>query len=229
MRQRLNLRQTTLSRTLSAGRVFEAQNKLDDAAREYQIAAKLDPKSAEPITGLANVYSKQKKYPEAEAELRKLVALEPGNNAAQLQLGRVLAAEGKSEEAAKIPDSEQTASPNDPRAALDLGEVLAKAGKYAEAEEQLRAGRAGPAPGCGSPLCAGLGTDGGEAVSRVRKRSCCWRPSSNPTWPKSTATWRPSPPRTRTTIWRFVRWISAPSFFRRLQRHTSCAPRRTIT
>ena len=59
---------------LSAGRVFENQNKLDEAAREYQAGSEAwTRKSAEPVTGLANVYSKQKKYPEAEAAVAQAV------------------------------------------------------------------------------------------------------------------------------------------------------------
>jgi Flp pilus assembly protein TadD len=123
---------------LSAGHVYETQNKLDDAVGEYQAAAKLDPKSAEPVTGLANVYSRQKNFLQAEAQLRKLVAIEPGNSAAQVQLGRVLAAEGKNEEATRTLAAETSQSSSDPRAALELGAVLVNAGKYAEAEEQFR-------------------------------------------------------------------------------------------
>ena len=86
---------------LSAGILLEKRNDLAAAAREFQVAAELDPKSPEALAGLANVAMKQKKYPEAEAALRKLVAADPQNNSAQVQLGRVLAAEGKSAEAAQ--------------------------------------------------------------------------------------------------------------------------------
>lgn len=122
---------------LSAGLLLEKQSKFDEAIREYQAAAKLDPKATEPITGMANIYSTQKNYSGAESQLRKLLAIDPGNTNARIQLGRVLAAEGKSEEAAEFLTADKSGS-NDPRAALELGTMLVKAGKYAEAEQQFR-------------------------------------------------------------------------------------------
>ena len=58
---------------LAAAGLLEKQKNFDAAAREYQTAAELDPKSQEALTGLANVSSAQKKYAEAEAALRKLL------------------------------------------------------------------------------------------------------------------------------------------------------------
>ena len=46
---------------LSAGILLEKQNKLDEAAREYQIAATVDQNSTEPLAGLANVYTATRK------------------------------------------------------------------------------------------------------------------------------------------------------------------------
>ena len=122
---------------LSAGILQEKQEKLDEAAREYQIAATLDSKSTEPIAGLANVYSKQKKYAEAEAQLRKLLAIDPGNQNARVQLSRVLAAEGKPDEGVK-PSEADASSNRDPYTALERGSGYVKQGDYAAAEQQFR-------------------------------------------------------------------------------------------
>jgi len=122
---------------LDAGLLLEKQNKLDEAAREYQVAVELDSNSASAITGLANVYSKQRKYAGAETQLRKLLAIDPGNHDARVQLGRILAAEGKSDEAATLLASEKSGS-SDPHVALELGTTYVKAGKYDEAEHQFR-------------------------------------------------------------------------------------------
>lgn len=122
---------------LSAGLLLEKQDKLDEAAHEYQIAATVDEKSTEALAGLANVYSKQKKYPEAEAALRKVLVLDPTNQNARSQLGRVLAAEGKKDDSIAVADGIDPGS-GDPHAALELGSAYLKQGNNTGAEEQFR-------------------------------------------------------------------------------------------
>jgi Flp pilus assembly protein TadD len=123
---------------LSAGQVLEKQNRLDDAAKEYEAAAALDPKSLEPVIALSVVYTKQQKYPQAEAMLRKLLEADPQNQVVRTQLGRILAAEGKNDEAAKLLAAGASSPPDDPHAALEMGTLYVKAGKYAEAEQMFR-------------------------------------------------------------------------------------------
>ena len=123
---------------VSAGILLEKQNNLDAAAREYQAAAEIDPKSPVALSGLVNVYTRQKKYLEAEAMLRKLLTVDPQNNNARVQLGRVLAEQGKTDEAAKELEAGLQAQPGDPHVALELGSLYAKANKYPEAEQQFR-------------------------------------------------------------------------------------------
>ena len=127
---------------LSAGLLLEKQNKLDEAAHEYQIAATVDQKSTEALAGLANVYTKQKKYPDAEAQLRKILAINPDNQNARAQLAEVLSAQGKNSEAATLAAPVNSNS-NDPHAALETGTAYVKAGKYSEAEERFRLAVAG--------------------------------------------------------------------------------------
>ena len=127
---------------LSAGLLLEKQNKLDEAAHEYQIAATVDEKSSEALAGLANVYTKQKKYADAEAQLRKILAINPDNQNARAQLAQVLSAQGKDAEAATLAAPANLNS-NDPHAALEAGTAYVKAGKYAEAEERFRLAVAG--------------------------------------------------------------------------------------
>ena len=118
--------------------VLEKRNSLDAAAREYQAALDLDPKSQETLTALADLYIKQKKYPEAEAMLRKLVAADPQNSSARAQLGRLLDEQGKHDEAAQELQQGLAANPGDPQAALELGTLYIKANRYPEAEQQFR-------------------------------------------------------------------------------------------
>ena len=123
---------------LAAGRLLEKQDKLEDAAHEYQIAVTLAPKSTEPLAGLANVYSKQKKFAEAEAQLRSLLAMDPNNQNARAQLSKVLVAEGKPDETAKTQEPPRAGN-DDPYTALDQGSTYAKQGNYTAAEQQFRA------------------------------------------------------------------------------------------
>jgi tetratricopeptide (TPR) repeat protein len=128
---------------LSAGLLLEKQNKLAEAAHEYQIAATVDQKSTEALAGLANVYTKQKKYADAEAQLRKILDINPNNQNARAQLGQVLSAQGKDAEAAKLATAPANPNSNDPHDALETGTAYVKAGKYSEAEERFRLAVAG--------------------------------------------------------------------------------------
>jgi Flp pilus assembly protein TadD len=127
---------------LSAGLLLEKQNKLAEAAHEYQIAATVDQKSTEALAGLANVYTKQKKYADAEAQLRKILAINADNQNARAQLAQVLSAQGKDAEAATLAAPANPNS-NDPHAALETGTAYVEAGKYGEAEERFRLAVAG--------------------------------------------------------------------------------------
>jgi tetratricopeptide (TPR) repeat protein len=127
---------------LSAGLLLERQNKLDEAAHEYQIAATVDQKSTEALAGLANVYTKQKKYAEAEAQLRKILTINPDSQNARVQLGEVLSAQGKNAEAATL-TAPANPNSNDPHAGLEAGTAYVRAGKYSEAEERFRLAVAG--------------------------------------------------------------------------------------
>jgi Flp pilus assembly protein TadD len=118
--------------------LLEKENKLDEAAHEYQIAVTVDQKSTEALVGLANLYTKQKKYADAEAQLRKILAINPDNQNARAQLGQVLSAQGKDAEAASAKSNS-----NDPHDALETGTAYVKAGKYGEAEERFRLAVAG--------------------------------------------------------------------------------------
>jgi len=121
----------------SAGNVLERLGDLDAAAREFQIAVEIDPKTYPAVSRLADIYRKQKKYVEAEIALRKVLAAEPENMAAHAELGRVLAAEDRNEEAAEELKYSLRAGFNE-RAAVELGSLYVKTGNNAEAEHWLR-------------------------------------------------------------------------------------------
>jgi Tfp pilus assembly protein PilF len=123
---------------LAAAQLLKQKGNLDAAAREYEAAVELDPKSHDAVEGLADTYVAQKRYADAEAALRKIMAVDAQNSTAHLQLARVLTAEGKNDEAANQLQIALQMNPGDPHAALELGTFYAKAGKDAQAEEQFR-------------------------------------------------------------------------------------------
>jgi tetratricopeptide (TPR) repeat protein len=124
---------------LSAGLLFENENKFADAEQEYKQALALDPKASDALTGLANIYMRGRRFNEAEEFLRKLVALHPDDGAGHIQLGRVLAAEGKNVEA--IPELQAGAklAPQDASAQRELADIYVAAGKNNLAESTYRA------------------------------------------------------------------------------------------
>jgi Flp pilus assembly protein TadD len=122
---------------LSAGLLFEQQNKFADAEQEYKQALALDASSLDAATGLANLYMRGRRFPEAETELRKIAAAHPENPAAHMQLGRVLAAEGKNEDAITELEAAKLA-PGDTSLQLDLAELYTKAGRFVQAEVVYR-------------------------------------------------------------------------------------------
>jgi len=128
---------------LSAGLLFEKQQKLPDAENEFKQAQALDPAS-DALTGLANIYMRSGRLPEAEAELRKLVAAHPDQADhhqadAHIQLGRVLAAEGKNDDAIAELQAAAKLAPADVSLQRDLADLCMIAKKYDLAEATYRA------------------------------------------------------------------------------------------
>ena len=122
---------------LAAATLLEKQGQLDEAAREYQTALRLDTKSQPAISGLVSVYIRQNKYPQAETALRRLLAIDPANGGVRQQLGQVLAKEGKSDEAAEELKKVLQAGGSG-RIELELGLLYVDAGNNVEAERWLR-------------------------------------------------------------------------------------------
>lgn len=123
---------------LSAGLLFERQEKFADAEQEYKQALALEP-SADALTGLANIYMHGRRFPEAAEALRKLVAASPNNADAHIQLGRVLEAERKYNDAITEFEAGLKLAPQDAKAQRELADLYALAGKNEQAEAAYRA------------------------------------------------------------------------------------------
>lgn len=123
---------------LSAGLLFENENKFADAESQYKQALALDP-SSDAVTALANLYMRGRRFPEAEEYLRKVVAAQPENAAAHIQLGRVLAAEGKDDAAVAELQAGAKYAPADVSVQRDLADLYTTLGKNDQAEATYRA------------------------------------------------------------------------------------------
>ena len=71
------------------GLVLEQEGKFDDARTQFQAAAKLDPKDADPILFEARSYVAQKNYPLASSDFDRALAVDPKNTDALLGKARL--------------------------------------------------------------------------------------------------------------------------------------------
>jgi len=124
---------------LSAGPVFEKQNRFADAEQEYKQVLALDPQSSDALVALANLYVRGRRFGDAEKALQHVIAQHPDNATAHLQLGRVLAADSRYDDAAAELQTALDLAPTDVAARRDLADVLLLAKKNPEAEAQYRA------------------------------------------------------------------------------------------
>jgi tetratricopeptide (TPR) repeat protein len=151
---------------LSAGLVFEKQQKYGDAEREYKEALALgasDAASIDAITGLANIYMRGRRLPEAKEYLQKLIVLHPDSAGAHIQLGQILSDEGKNEEALAELQTGVKLAPTDVPAQRGLADLYLTMKKYDQAEAAYRGLLAG------SPKDAELHNDLGKALLEQKK------------------------------------------------------------
>jgi tetratricopeptide (TPR) repeat protein len=123
---------------LSAGMLLEKQNRFADAEDQFQQTLAIDLKSADALTGLANVYIRGHRFGDAEQVLRRLVGLRPNDAGAHMQLGRMLAADGQNDAAIAELETASKLAPSDETVRRDLADVSARAGKYDVAEGQYK-------------------------------------------------------------------------------------------
>lgn len=133
---------------LAAAMIAENAKDLATAEREYQSAARLDPKSLEAAAGLANIYMESKRPEEAEGALRKYLALLASNGdqaaaasqvaSAHTQLGRVLLDLHRRDEAITEFEEALKLQPGDAKASQQLAWMYLQDKQYDKAEAQFR-------------------------------------------------------------------------------------------
>ena len=110
-----------------------ASGQFAEAARSYEQAIAIDPKSAGAEAGLGRSLARQKRLDDAEAHLRKAAELDAGFRDVLLELGSLFEENKRREEAIGI----YRQFPENPAARERLGELLLESGKTAEAIPEL--------------------------------------------------------------------------------------------
>jgi Tfp pilus assembly protein PilF len=109
------------------------------AAQEYERLLKLQPKHAEGLLELAQLYSHEKKnWARSEDTFQRYLNHNPANAEAQLGLARVLAWQGKAAEAVEIFSRRPVAALMHRQDQRDFVFALIKAGKHEQAEPLLQ-------------------------------------------------------------------------------------------
>jgi Flp pilus assembly protein TadD len=108
---------------LSAGLLHEQQKEFPDAEAEYKQVLTLDPRAAEAVIGLTNIYMKSGRFGEAEPLLRRLATERPDDAGIHFQLGRVLAAQGKRADAVAEIQTALKLAPADSDAQRELADL----------------------------------------------------------------------------------------------------------
>jgi tetratricopeptide (TPR) repeat protein len=119
---------------LSAGALFEKENRFAEAEQEYKQVLVIEPNSPDALIGIANIYMRGRRFYEASETLRKLVAIHPEHAPAHIQLARVLAADSKNDEAIAEFQAGLKIDPKDETAQRELASTYAVAGRFGEAQ-----------------------------------------------------------------------------------------------
>lgn len=141
----IQLRPADPEARLSAALAAEQLKDFPTAEREYSAVAEREPKNAEAIAGLANVYMETSRMDEAEQALRKFLALAPAAEAdspamssAHVQLGRVLMALHRRKEAIGEFEKGLVGNPKDDKVQRELAGIYLDDKQYAKAEAAYR-------------------------------------------------------------------------------------------
>lgn len=121
------------------GIVYMHLGRLQDAQRELEAAAALEPNSPEVQMNLGRVYAERGLPAQAEAHFKHSLRLQPGNPEVLNFLAAVLGEQGRLAEAQEALQTVLSLQPSNGEAHYILGILLARQGKLLDAQEQFEA------------------------------------------------------------------------------------------
>jgi len=127
------------------GFALERSGDIPAATKSYEEALALDPKDAETVVHLGNLYVDLKRYPEAEAKFRAALELQPKSHQAMLGLAQALDAQKKPEAADAYRDY-LAVKPDDAGARSRLIHLLLDLKQYDAALAEMDRADAGKPP-----------------------------------------------------------------------------------
>ncbi|MGA2096130.1 MAG: tetratricopeptide repeat protein [Candidatus Acidiferrum sp.] len=127
------------------GFALERSGDIPAATKSYEEALALDPKDAETVVHLGNLYVDLKRYPEAEAKFRAALELQPKSHQAMLGLAQALDAQKKPEAADAYRDY-LAVKPDDAGARSRLIHLLLDLKQYDAALAEMDRADAGKSP-----------------------------------------------------------------------------------
>ncbi|HMD06745.1 MAG TPA: tetratricopeptide repeat protein [Candidatus Acidoferrum sp.] len=127
------------------GHALERSGDIPAAVESYEAALRLDPRDAETVIHLGNLYIGLKRYPDAETKFRAALEIEPKSPQALLGLAQSLDAQKKPEAAAAYRDY-LAAQPDAPGAESRAIHLLIEQKQYDAALAELDRADAGKAP-----------------------------------------------------------------------------------
>src|SRR5947209_7614601 len=119
------------------GLVSQARGKLQEAAAQYQEAAKLDPRYPDPLNNLGWVYNTLRQPDKAIAPLQKALRIAPDYPEALNNLGNAYSMQGKFEQAATCYRKALKVRPAYAEAMNNLAQVCIAQGQIEEARRWL--------------------------------------------------------------------------------------------
>ncbi|MBM3333947.1 tetratricopeptide repeat protein [Candidatus Sumerlaeota bacterium] len=108
------------------GKQFEAEERYDEAIKEYEMAAAADPTRASPLYHIAKIRAKQKKFDEAIKHFRKAIEADPDYPDTYPDLAEALQQTQRTDEAIRVATEalNRPAVKSDVRTAQELEKML---------------------------------------------------------------------------------------------------------
>ena len=137
LREVEELRDGSYRHHLNRGMRHEAAGRLDDAAREYELASEAGPGQHHALVNLISVYGKTGRFGAAERAYREAVERNPDIEEAHYNFAVALSRQGRHDDAAAAYRLALGVNPYSADARLNLGDSLERLGRFEDASEQF--------------------------------------------------------------------------------------------